>query len=153
MGKKSHSKKQINYESEAAPTPKCCSPGLQSKKSPKPSHTHTHSDSDTSDSMAISATIGEDNNPQAGTQRANAMTDETDNNCGGTYNNSHTIHQQKGTVQNYLHRNVPTSSQSHHPNQGYGETSSLEWWIVFVLILIISFGTRMHRIEWPEHVW
>lgn len=27
------------------------------------------------------------------------------------------------------------------------------WWILLVVVTIISFGTRLHKVDEPDHVW
>ncbi len=31
--------------------------------------------------------------------------------------------------------------------------SVTNWWIVFIIIIVISFTTRFHKISEPNHVW
>jgi len=31
--------------------------------------------------------------------------------------------------------------------------SATNWWIIFILIVIISFATRLYKISEPNHVW
>lgn len=31
--------------------------------------------------------------------------------------------------------------------------SDSKWWIVLILLTVLSFGTRLHKVDEPDHVW
>ena len=46
-----------------------------------------------------------------------------------------------------IHRNSHVIKSVHHFER------SGEWWALFTVVVILSFGTRLYKIDWPSHIW
>lgn len=52
-----------------------------------------------------------------------------------------------------LNQSIYRKSESNDCNNLIDSKSDTNWWIIFSLIIIISFTTRLYKISEPNHVW